>query len=440
MTEKLAIGVDVGGTNTVTGLVDTEGKTHGERSFKTREYPYFEDYVERLVQDIESLRRIAPGTELAGIGIGVPNGNYFSGVAENPINIRWYERNRDGSQGAQILTIPFVETVKKHYPSLPVVIDNDANAAAIGEMIYGGARGMRDFIEITLGTGLGGGIVANGEMVYGYGGTAGELGHITVRPGGRLCGCGRRGCLETYVSATGIVRTMLEILADDTRPSRLRSVPVEKIDSKMIAEAALDGDELARAAFEETGRILGESLANFVAFSFPEAIFLSEGWPNRATCCGNRPNGTWRPTCSATTREWSNCSPRVSTGPMRPYSAHRHWYGKSCGNSNADKSRLRNAEASAEPRPTILADRVCVPMPTASCNAAYLFTARECRLQRRYAPASIVRLRETAGYRTGHLRPGAVYEGHAIFDSNRTWNTNPAFSPSGNIPNTHGRP
>ena len=146
MTEKLAIGVDVGGTNTVTGLVDTEGKTHGERSFKTREYPYFEDYVERLVQDIESLRRIAPGTELAGIGIGVPNGNYFSGVAENPINIRWYERNRDGSQGAQILTIPFVETVKKHYPALPVVIDNDANAAAIGEMIYGGARGMRDFI------------------------------------------------------------------------------------------------------------------------------------------------------------------------------------------------------------------------------------------------------------------------------------------------------
>ena len=277
MTEKLAIGVDVGGTNTVTGLVDTEGKTHGERSFKTREYPYFEDYVERLVQDIESLRRIAPGTELAGIGIGAPNGNYFSGVAENPINIRWYERNRDGSQGAQILTIPFVETVKKHYPSLPVVIDNDANAAAIGEMIYGGARGMREFIEITLGTGLGGGIVANGEMVYGYGGTAGELGHITVRPGGRLCGCGRRGCLETYVSATGIVRTMLEILADDTRPSRLRSVPVEKIDSKMIAEAALDGDELARAAFEETGRILGESLANFVAFSFPEAIFLFGG-------------------------------------------------------------------------------------------------------------------------------------------------------------------
>ena len=232
MTEKLAIGVDVGGTNTVTGLVDTEGKTHGERSFKTREYPYFEDYVERLVQDIESLRRIAPGTELAGIGIGVPNGNYFSGVAENPINIRWYERNRDGSQGAQILTIPFVETVKKHYPSLPVVIDNDANAAAIGEMIYGGARGMRDFYR------------NNARHGTGRRHRCQRRNGVRLRRDGRRTrphhGQARRetvrlwtpGILETYVSATGIVRTMLEILADDTRPSRLRSVPVEKIDSK----------------------------------------------------------------------------------------------------------------------------------------------------------------------------------------------------------------
>lgn len=277
MTEKLAIGIDIGGTNTVTGLVDAQGRMQGERSFKTKAYPYFDDYVERLVQDIESLRRTRPDAALAGISIGAPNGNYFSGVAENPINIRWYEHAADGSQGAQILTVPFVETVRKHYPALPVVVDNDANAAAIGEMIYGGARGMRDFIEITLGTGLGGGIVANGEMVYGQGGTAGELGHVTVRPGGRRCGCGRRGCLETYVSATGIVRTMLEILADDPRPSKLRSVAVECLDSRMIAEAALDGDEAARAAFEMTGRILGEALANFVAFSFPEAIFLFGG-------------------------------------------------------------------------------------------------------------------------------------------------------------------
>lgn len=275
--EKLAIGIDVGGTNTVTGLVDTAGNMHGERSFKTQEYSFFDDYIERLIQDIESLRRNRPGVELVGIGIGAPNGNYFSGVAENPINIRWYERKKDGSRGAQILTIPFVEAVKKYHPSIPVLIDNDANAAAVGEMIYGGARGMRDFIEITLGTGLGGGIVSNGEMVYGYGGTAGELGHVIVKPGGRKCGCGRHGCLETYVSATGIVRTMLEILAYDPHHSELRQAEVDRMDSKMIAKAAQAGDKLALEAFEQTGRTLGEALANFVAFSFPEAIFLFGG-------------------------------------------------------------------------------------------------------------------------------------------------------------------
>lgn len=275
--EKLAVGVDVGGTNTVTGMVDAAGRMHGERSFKTKEYPFFDDYVERLSQDIESLRRRRPDAELAGIGIGAPNGNHFTGVAENPVNIRWFERCPDGSCGEQIVMIPFVERVKKYYPAVPVLIDNDANAAAVGEMVYGGARGMKDFIEITLGTGLGGGVVSNGEMIYGYGGTAGELGHVVVRPGGRICGCGRRGCLETYVSATGIVRTMLEIISYDPRPSKLRHVQIDRIDSKMIAEAALEGDELALKAFEETGHILGEALANFVAVTFPEAIFLFGG-------------------------------------------------------------------------------------------------------------------------------------------------------------------
>lgn len=274
---KMAIGVDVGGTNTVTGLVDSEGNMHGERTFKTKEYPVFDDYIERLSQDIESLVRSSPGIELTGIGIGAPNGNYFSGVAENPFNIEWFERNRDGSAGKQIKAIPFVEAVKKNYPSIPVVIDNDANAAAIGEMIYGGARGMKDFIEITLGTGLGGGVVANGEMVYGQGGTAAELGHVIARRGGRLCGCGRRGCLETYVSATGIARTMLEVLANDTRPSKMRSVAPERMDAKMIADAAQEGDALALEAFEQTGKTLGEALADFVVFSFPEAIFLFGG-------------------------------------------------------------------------------------------------------------------------------------------------------------------
>lgn len=287
--EKFAIGVDVGGTNTVTGIVDAQGKTHGELSFKTKDYPIFEDYIDRLSQDIDSLVRRIPGAELAGIGIGAPNGNYFSGVSEDPFNIAWYTRNADGSRGERIHIIPFVETVKRHYPAIPVVIDNDANAAAIGEMIYGGARGMKDFIEVTLGTGLGGGVVANGEMVYGYGGTAAELGHVIVKPGGRQCGCGRRGCLETYVSATGMVRTMLEILATDTRPSTLRSMRVDEITSKMIADAAEAGDELACMAFEETGRILGEALANFVAFSFPEAIFLFGG----PTKSGNL---LWEPT------------------------------------------------------------------------------------------------------------------------------------------------
>lgn len=277
MMKRMAIGIDVGGTNTVTGLVDGEGNMHGERTFKTKEYPIFEDYIERLSQDVESLLRNSPGVELAGIGIGAPNGNYFSGVAENPINIQWFERTREGAAGKQIKKIPFVETVKKNYPTVPVIINNDANAAAIGEMIYGGARGMKDFIEITLGTGLGGGVVANGEMVYGYGGTAAELGHVIVKRGGRQCGCGRRGCLETYVSATGIVRTMLEILCNDPRPSKLRSVAPEKMDSRMIGEAAQEGDVLALEAFEQTGQTLGEALADFVAFSFPEAIFLFGG-------------------------------------------------------------------------------------------------------------------------------------------------------------------
>lgn len=275
--KKMAIGIDVGGTNTVTGLVDGDGGMHGERTFKTKEYPIFEDYIDRLSQDIESLLHSSSDVELAGIGIGVPNGNYFSGMADYPINIKWYERTREGTAGKQIKQIPFVETVKKNYPSVPVVIDNDANAAAIGEMIYGGARGMRDFIEITLGTGLGGGVVANGEMVYGHGGTAAELGHVIVKRGGRQCQCGRRGCLETYVSATGIVRTMLEILCNDPRTSKMRNVTPENMDARMIAEAAQGGDVLAMEAFEQTGQTLGEALANFVAFSFPEAIFMFGG-------------------------------------------------------------------------------------------------------------------------------------------------------------------
>lgn len=275
--QKYTVGVDIGGTNTVTGLVDPQGGLHGELSFKTKDYPVLDDYIERLCQDIEALRRMqGPGTEIAGIGIGAPNGNYFDGTAE-PVNLYWYARGSDGLQGERISKVPFVERMKMYYPTVPVVIDNDANAAALGEMVYGGAKGMNDFIEITLGTGLGSGIVVNGQVVHGYDGTAGEVGHIIVRPGGRKCGCGRCGCLETYASATGIRRTMLEILADDMRPSLLRSVPVDEIDAKMIDDAALEGDELAQEAFERTGQVLGLALANCVAFSYPEAVFLFGG-------------------------------------------------------------------------------------------------------------------------------------------------------------------
>ncbi len=274
---KLAVGVDIGGTNTTVGLIDSEGVMHGELCFKTRDYPVLDDYIERLSQDIEVLLRNAPGYELAGIGVGAPSANYFSGMIENAVNIDWYERRADGSVGERMTMIPFVEAVGRRYPTVPVVIDNDANATAIGEMMYGGARGMNDFIEITLGSGVGSGVVANGRMVYGHDGTAGELGHVIVRSGGRQCGCGRCGCLETYVSARGIVRTALEVMANDKRPSRLRDIAPSSIDAKLIAELAAAGDELALETFEQTGKVLGEALANFVAVTYPEAIFLFGG-------------------------------------------------------------------------------------------------------------------------------------------------------------------
>jgi glucokinase len=276
-TGKLAAGVDIGGTNTTIGLFDCDGAAHGELSFKTREYTVLDDYIEKLAQDIETLLRNAAGYELAGIGVGAPSASYFSGMIENAVNIDWYERQADGSLGERMTMIPFVEAVGKRFPTIPVVIDNDANATAIGEMMYGGARGMKDFIEITLGSGVGSGVVANGRMIYGHGGTAGELGHVIVKSGGRQCGCGRCGCLETYVSARGIVRTALEVMANDKRPGRLRDVAPSTLDAKIIADLATAGDELALETFEQTGRVLGEALANFAAVTYPEAIFLFGG-------------------------------------------------------------------------------------------------------------------------------------------------------------------
>ncbi len=202
-----------------------------------------------------------------GVGIGAPNGNYYNGTIEFAPNLRW--------KGI----IPIAALFQKLTP-LPVKVTNDANAAAIGEMVYGGAKGMRDFVVITLGTGLGSGIVANGELVYGHDGFAGELGHTIVDPNGRQCGCGRRGCLETYASAPGIKRTVFALLADSTAESKMRSISYDGLNAAMVSQFAAEGDPIARAAFEFTGNILGIKLADAIAHTSPEAIFLFGGLAN----------------------------------------------------------------------------------------------------------------------------------------------------------------
>ncbi|GAA4304984.1 ROK family protein [Compostibacter hankyongensis] len=265
MNQQLAVGIDIGGTNTVFGIVDRRGNLLSEGSISTRAHAEVPLFVEDLYNALSPLiEKMADTGEVKGIGIGAPNGNYFKGAIEFAPNLPW--------KGV----IPLANLVKDAF-GLPVVLTNDANAAAIGEMTYGAARGMKDFIMITLGTGLGSGIVANGELVYGHDGFAGELGHVIVNTEGRLCGCGRYGCLETYVSATGLARTMRELLDTHQTDSRLRGLPPEEITSKSTRDAALHGDKLALDAFEYTGRMLGQQLANFIAFSSPEAIILFGG-------------------------------------------------------------------------------------------------------------------------------------------------------------------
>lgn len=262
-----AIGVDVGGTNTVFGIVDKRGQILKSGSIPTAKHAEIADYLDELSVAIENLiEEIGTKEDIKGIGVGAPNGNYFSGSIEFAPNLRW--------KGV----IPFVEMMEKRI-GIPVALTNDANAAAIGEMTYGCAKGMKDFIVITLGTGVGSGIVANGQLIYGHDGFAGELGHVIMRRNnGRLCGCGRAGCLETYSSATGLARTAREYL--DLRPnvnSRLRTIPVDDITSKDVFDAAKAGDELAKEVFKFTGELLGEAFADFVAFSSPEAIILFGG-------------------------------------------------------------------------------------------------------------------------------------------------------------------
>ena len=257
MEKPYVVGIDIGGTNTVFGIVDARGTIIATDSIKTGAYEQAENYVDEVCKKLLPLIVANGGVDkIKGIGVGAPNGNYYNGTIEFAPNLPW--------KGVIPLAAMFEERL-----GIPTALTNDANAAAIGEMTYGAARGMKDFIMITLGTGVGSGIVINGQMVYGHA--------IIRRENGRICGCGRHGCLETYCSATGVARTAREFLTARTEPSLLRSIPAEEITSKDVYDAAVQGDKLAQDIFDFTGTILGEALADFIAFSSPEAIILFGG-------------------------------------------------------------------------------------------------------------------------------------------------------------------
>jgi glucokinase len=264
--QPLAIGIDVGGTGTKFGIVDRNGNILFSGEISTRGHEQVESFIDELHNNLYSLIQKAGGPgRIIGIGLGAPNGNYYSGTIEYAPNLPW--------RGI----IPLAKLVEDKF-KLPVVLTNDANAAAIGENMYGAAKGMKDFIMITLGTGVGSGIVANGKLIYGHDGFAGELGHTITIPNGRLHnGTGKYGSLESYASATGVRLTALEMLNNSNEKSLLRNTAPEDIDSKVVYEAAIQGDKLAKEIFEFTGKILGLALANFVMFSSPEAIILFGG-------------------------------------------------------------------------------------------------------------------------------------------------------------------
>lgn len=261
------VGMDIGGTNTVMGIVDQRGNILDTDAVKTGEYERVEDYVEAVCAKLIPLIEKHGGADkFRGMGIGAPNANYYRGTIEQAPNLPW--------KGI----VPLADMFKQK-TGVPVAMTNDANAAALGEMTYGAARGMKDFIMITLGTGVGSGIVTGGQMLYGHDGFAGELGHVCVdrSSDARLCGCGRRGCLEAYCSATGVARTAREVLVASAEPSLLRQVPAEQITSKDVYDAAVKGDALALDIFQRTGETLGRASADFIAFSSPEAIVLFGG-------------------------------------------------------------------------------------------------------------------------------------------------------------------
>jgi glucokinase len=266
MEKPYVIGMDMGGTNTVFGIVDARGNVISKSAVKTAIHTDINLYIQDLYDELIKMIDAAGGIDkIKGIGVGAPNGNFYTGNIEFAPNLLW--------KGV----IPFANLMSEKF-GLPTALTNDANAAAVGEMIYGVARGMKNFIMITLGTGVGSGIIIDGKIVYGHDGFAGELGHvIVVRNNGRLCGCGRAGCLEAYASATGVARSAREILETSTKESLLRNIPIEDITSKDVFDAAMQGDEIAKEIFTFTGKILGEAFADFVAFSAPEAIILFGG-------------------------------------------------------------------------------------------------------------------------------------------------------------------
>ncbi len=267
MDSTFVVGIDVGGQTSKLGVVDARGTVLAQTVIRTDTYTEIEPYIAELAEAVKKIIKEA-GVEgnVRGIGVGAPNANYYDGTIANAVNLSW--------GGAK--SIPFAQLLSEAMDGLPVSLTNDANAAAVGEMTYGAARGMKNFIMITLGTGVGSGIVINGNVVYGHDGFAGELGHVTaVRSNGRSCNCGKTGCLEAYASAIGMAKTAREWLELSDEPSLLRSL--DNITSKDVYEAAKDGDKLALKVFDFTGKMLGRSFADFIAFSSPEAIVLFGG-------------------------------------------------------------------------------------------------------------------------------------------------------------------
>lgn len=283
--KKVAIGIDVGGTNTAIGVVDAEGnvlyekkpqlptpqKKENPTASKVKSDELITDFISAITAEIkgaiETVKQINPDIEVVGIGVGAPNGNYYTGTIEYAPNLPF------------VGVIHFAQLIQDEFPQFKVVkLTNDANAAALGELIYGGGKGMKNFVMITLGTGLGSGLIVNGDLVYGADGFAGEIGHTIIEPGGRVCGCGALGHLEAYCSATGMKRTVYELLAKyNNTESLLASVPYNEMTSKIVFEAAEKGDSIAKEVFAVTGELLGRGLADTVHHLSPEAIFLFGG-------------------------------------------------------------------------------------------------------------------------------------------------------------------